>query len=78
MPDNEKQFNEEVQKAQSRSITVAQIIFLFAFFAVLAMDMFGKKPVPYVGFFAAFFAAAAIGMKPEKIGELIASFFKKG
>jgi hypothetical protein len=78
MPDNEKQLNEEIQKAQNKSITIAQIIFLLAFFGVLALDMFGKKPVPYVGFFAGFFAAAAIGMKPEKIGEVIAAFFKKG
>jgi hypothetical protein len=77
MGDGEKR-NKEIQQAQSRSITIAQIVFLAAFFGVLALDMFGKKPVPYVGFFAGFFAAAAIGMKPEKIGEIVAAFFKKG
>jgi hypothetical protein len=78
MEDNGNQNAKQIQEAKSRSITIAQIVFLFAFFAILILDMFGIKPVPFVGFFATAFAAAAIGVKPDKIGEIIAAFFKRG
>lgn len=79
MADEEKILVEKVGQEKSRTSNVMLVLYLLAFFSLIAIDTFGKKPIPYAVFFEAALLAAALGVKSDRIAELIGAMFgRKG
>ncbi len=79
MADEEKVLVEKVEQEKSKTSNVMLVVYLLAFFSLIAIDTFGKKPIPYVVFYQAALLAAALGVKSDRIAEIFAAIFgRKG